>query len=426
MAMYKALVPWIGGLIVIGTVYGMIKKVETRLILFASGLIMCLVALNPMATFKAFEKSMTNANLISVILSVMGFTFVMRLTGANEHLVNLVARPVRKFKFAVLPASMLVTYFVSISLTSASGLAAAVGSILIPLMVSSGVHPAIAAAVVIACNQGAHLMPGGTHNTMIAKLAGVPIMDVMTVYAPLGLITGIVAMITLCAVAFIRKEHKGYEGTLTQDDKEFKVNYLMAIAPLVPLTLILIGTRPFAKAWGLNVPASMLIGAMVTFVVAQPRQTPAEVVKAFFNGMGTAYGKVLGLIIAAGVFTAGLNEVGLIKLLLANMTGVKSAVGIAASAGPVLIAVLTGSGDAAAIAFNEAVTPHAATFGWTIQRLGSLAAISAGLGRSMSPVAAATIVAAGIAGVSPVEVAKRSVIPMIAAIIASVVYVLAF
>lgn len=413
----------------IGTVFGMVKKVETRLILFASGLIMCIVALNPMAAFKAFEKSMTNANLISVILSVMGFTYVMKLTGANDHLVHFLARPVKKFKFAVLPASMLVTQLVSVSLGSASGLAAAVGTILIPLMVSCGVHPAVAAAVVITAKQGGSWMPGGTHSAMVSKMAGIPVIDVTSqFYGPMGTVAGIVGMITLLAVAFIRKEHKGYEGAMVQAqaEEEFKVNYVMAVVPLIPLTLIVIGSQPFAKNWGLNIPASMLIGAIITFLVAQPRKSPTEIVKAFFTGMGHAYGNVLGIIIAAGVFTAGLTEVGLIDVLLNNLTGVKSAVGVVASAGPALIAVLTGSGDAAAIAFNEAVTPHAATFGWAIPKLGILAAVSAGLGRSMSPVAAATIIAAGIANISPVEVAKRAAIPMIAALISLIVYATIF
>lgn len=34
--------------------------------------------------------------------------------------------------------------------------------------------------------------------------------------------------------------------------------------------------------------------------------------------------------------------------------------------GPYFMAILVGSGDAATMAFNEAVTPHAATFGMSV------------------------------------------------------------
>ena len=39
------------------------------------------------------------------------------------------------------------------------------------------------------------------------------------------------------------------------------------------------------------------------------------------------------------------------------------------------------SGDAAAFAFNEAVTPHAPSFGMTVPTLGTMAALAGALGR---------------------------------------------
>ena len=60
----------------------------------------------------------------------------------------------------------------------------------------------------------------------------------------------------------------------------------------------------------------------------------------------------------------------------------------------------------------------AAQFGMTPAHLGSLAMIGGALGRSMSPVAAAAIIAAGLAGVNPVELTKRNAIPMLAAAVA--------
>ena len=78
--------------------------------------------------------------------------------------------------------------------------------------------------------------------------------------------------------------------------------------------------------------------------------------------------------------------------------------------------VITGSGDAAAFAFNEAVTPHAPSFGMTVPTLGTMAALAGALGRTMSPISA--IVICGLAGVSnPIELTKRLAIPMIIAVI---------
>lgn len=49
------------------------------------------------------------------------------------------------------------------------------------------------------------------------------------------------------------------------------------------------------------------------------------------------------------------------------------------------LTVITGSGNAAAFAFNEAVTPFAPEFGMKIEDLGFIACISATLGRVSSP-----------------------------------------
>ena len=97
-----------------------------------------------------------------------------------------------------------------------------------------------------------------------------------------------------------------------------------------------------------------------------------------------------------------------IDLFVNYLTHANEVAKIGGSVGPYVFGVLTGSGDAAAFAFNEAVTPHAAEFGMKIDGLGYLAMIAAGLGRMSSPLAGGLILLSGIAGVSPIEVVKRT------------------
>ena len=79
---------WAALAVVCITVYGLLKRWETRLVLLTSGFAMCLLALDPIAAFKQFDKSMTNASLIVVVCSAMGFARVMNLTGCDLHLAN--------------------------------------------------------------------------------------------------------------------------------------------------------------------------------------------------------------------------------------------------------------------------------------------------------------------------------------------------
>lgn len=52
---------WIAVLVIIATIYCLIKRHETRLVLFTAGLFLCCISMKPMAALDQFAKSMTNA-----------------------------------------------------------------------------------------------------------------------------------------------------------------------------------------------------------------------------------------------------------------------------------------------------------------------------------------------------------------------------
>lgn len=133
--------------------------------------------------------------------------------------------------------------------------------------------------------------------------------------------------------------------------------------------------------------------------------------------MGDSFGDIFGLIVTANIFVAGLQALGLIKLLINYMTTSPAIAKAAAIAGPLGMAIISGSGEAAAIAFNKAVSVHAPQFGMDVMHMGSLAVLSGGIGRSMSPVAGCVIICAGIAKINPLEIIKCNALAMIAALL---------
>jgi DcuC family C4-dicarboxylate transporter len=167
----------------------------------------------------------------------------------------------------------------------------------------------------------------------------------------------------------------------------------------------------------MGVPHAMLIGALIGIAVT--RRSPTDITKAFFDGMGSAYAQVLGIIIAAGTFVGGMTAIGLVKFFIDSLTHSSGIAKYAATFGPWALAIISGSGDAAAFAFNEAVTPHARTFGLEVINMGSIAALGGAIGRTMSPINAAGIICATIAGVSPMDMAKRNALGMTIAVIVS-------
>jgi len=426
---------FIGALIVIATFYAIIKRYETRLVLFTSGLLMALISLQPMAAFDAFATRMVNQGLVTAICSVMGFAYVAKLTKCDQHLVRLLTSPLSKVRAILIPGAVIITYVINIALTSAAGVSAAVGAILIPTLIAAGIKPEMAATAVFAGTFGSVLSPGNSHNVMVSELSGADVMSVISTHATSSIVAVVIGAVSLTIISRMLKEDQGYEPPMVtgsadgaapaQAGEAEPVNILKALVTVFPLVLLILATPQVGLLPPvINIPTAMLIGAILAFVVS--RTDPQEISKAYFAGLGHAYTNVIGIIIAASVFTAGMGAIGLTGALVEAMKQSTGIVNIGATFGPFIIAVLGGSGDAATLAFNEAITPHAAEFGLTIAHLGSVANVAGALGRTMSPVAGAAIVCAGLAGVSPVELAKRNAPGMIIAAIVFMLMMLVF
>lgn len=407
---------WVGVIILLLAIYCLIKQYETRMVLFVAGLLMTLFALDPMSAFKGFSSAMKGASVIEIITSSMAFAFVMDYTKCDKHLVHLLAKGLKKAGPALIPGAVLATAFVHISIPSAAGCVASVGTVLIPILIGAGVHPAMAASAIFAGTFGATMLHPGFHqNVIISQATHRPPVEIVANHFTDVLIIGAVVAIGVTAVAFLRKEHKGYDQK--QEEVNFVVNIPRALVPLVPLVLIMLGSMQIIPALKvLAISHAMIIGAMVACLVT--RTSPGEISNAFFKGLGNGFGHIYGIIICSAVFVAGLTSTGLLKTMINFMSTNPAYAKASASFGPFVLAVICGSGDAASVAFNNAVTPHAASFGIDALNLGSSAAIAGCLGRTMSPIAGAAMVCCGLAGISnPMELAKRNAPVMIAAVL---------
>ncbi len=400
---------WAAVIVVIGAVYGLVRRWETRLVLLASGLLMALLSMQPMMAFKQFDKSMTNGSLIIAICSAMGFAAVVSITKCDVHLVRLLTKPLKKLGLFLLPACMAVTSVIATAIPSMAGLCASVAPTMIPILVRAGFRPALAAAAVGSCMLPAYFNPGVSHNPFIAKLAGIEVIDFIGAHGVMTLTLGVASIVLITVMCIVygdyRKEGFGEFKTEAASELPENANILYALAPLVPVVLLVVFSLwvPQVK---ISVATAMLVGMI--YAMAVTRSDPQAVTKKFFDGMGKGYASIMGIIIAAGVFAAGLRACGVIDLFVDFLKHSNEIAKIGGSVGPFILGVLTGSGDAAAFAFNEAVTPHAPAFGLTIDGLGYLAMISAGLGRMASPLAGGIIVLAGIAMVNPIEIVKRT------------------
>ncbi len=427
---------------IVAVVALLIMKKDTKTVLIGVGLVLCVLCLKPLDGLSAFTSYMTKAGLIKAICASMGFAFVMKFTGCDRALVNLLTRPLGNIGFLLIPIVVALTYFINIAIPSAAGCSAAVGATLIPVMMAAGVKPEMAGAAIFAGTFGGVLSPGSAHNVFVTDMVkahnpSYTVQDVIAVQFSSAITALIVVLIVISITAIVCKDYTRGVNYLAQrensagadgaspaasaagsnlDAQPQKLNVLHALMPLVPLVILIIGgtsklnTISFLKWTKMGVAEAMLLGAIVTIVITMTN--PQKITKEFFKGMGSAYADIMGIIIAAGVFVAGLSACGAIDFVIEWLKGEQGYVKFGGTFVPFFMGVVTGSGDAAAMAFNTAVTVHADALGFEQDKLGMAVAISGALGRSASPIAGACIVCAGLAMVSPIQIAKRTALGM--------------
>ena len=305
-------------------------------------------------------------------------------------------------------------------------------------MMAAGVKPEMAGAAVFAGTFGSVLSPGSAHNVFVADMVkahnpSYTVQDVIGVQFSSAITALIVVLIVMSITAIVCKDYTKGVNYLAQkeggansvasnsadgsnlDAQPQKINVLYALMPLVPLVILVIGGPSlnqvsFLKWTKMGVAEAMLLGAILTIAVTLT--DPQKITKEFFKGMGSAYADIIGIIIAAGVFVAGLSACGAIDFVIEWLKNEQGYVKFGGTFVPFFMGVVTGSGDAAAMAFNTAVTVHADQLGFAQDKLGMAVAISGALGRSASPIAGACIVCAGLAMVSPIQIAKRTALGM--------------
>lgn len=411
-----SLTAWIAVAVIIATVIGLIKKFEVRVTLLCAGIGLCLISGKPMAALDQFAKMMTSDILVQAITAAMGFAVLIGYTKADLHFVQLLASPLKRLGLFLIPAATMLTLVVNTAIPSAAGCAAAVGATMIPIMIRAGIKPVGAGAAILAGTIGSFLNPGSPHQNMIGQYIGISGMEVILRSMPTYLTLWAISVVSVTIVAFLFKDHhsSGEVAEITScGERVEKVNLLYAIAPLVPLVLLVLGNT-CVPALKMGVAQAMVIGAIYTMLVT--RANPAKACTEFFKGCGSGFANIVSIIVAASVFAMGLRATGLVDALIDVLRTSSEYARWGGILGPYFMALLVGSGDAATMAFNEAVTPHAQSFGMSVLSLGNLAYVAGALGRTMSPIAGVVIVIAGICHVNPIDICKRTAPGMIVAV----------
>ncbi|WP_438481719.1 C4-dicarboxylate transporter DcuC [Oleiharenicola lentus] len=401
--------------------YLLVRQVDVRLVLFGAGLLLALLAGKPLGVFDAFIAEMGNGKTIGPICSAMGYSFVLRATGCDRAMVSRLMAPLRRAGWLLLPGGCVVAFFTNVAINSQTAAAAAVGPILVPLLIAAGFPAVVAAATLLLGTSCGNLCnPGEADLVAIHDANGAPMAQILSFILP-PVLGGFAVLVTVFTVlnarsrsaAAIPTTHEASSATTLISEPLWKA--FMPPLPVVMIFVMLPGfifdnlPAPFER--GLPVPYAMLVSTIVVLLASW--RGVSAIVKSFFEGMGQAYAQIISLIVTASCFIAGITAVGLTEKLVNFAATSGFAAKIAASVFPGLLAVVCGSGTGPSVAFSKAVLP--ALRGDQLAHgidLGVLGAIAANYGRTLSPVAAVVIFTCTLAGVAVPVVIRKMVVPL--------------
>jgi C4-dicarboxylate transporter, DcuC family len=447
----------LAGLVVIAIAIAVIiRGVDVRLVLLLAALALGCLAGQPDVIVQKILTTLVNEQFVIPIGCCLGFVYVLRQTGCDEHLVRLLVRPIQRVRPLLIPGTVLIGALVNVPVISQTSTAALVGTVLVPLLRAAQMSPVtLGSALLLGSSIGGEILnPGAPEVRTVSQASGAALTPHSWVARalPLILIELTVAMtvfwlLSLRAESHLSRDRKGAENSSHLDrhgsEKDsFRINLLKAAIPFVPITLLFLTALPepfrllyVPEEWLVDVkhfqgtPSQLrssfdcrLIGSAMLIGVAAAalanRRQIHRTALTFFEGVGFAFAQIISLIVAASCFGEGVKLIGLAELLGRTLETWPRLLVPAAIVLPMSFALVCGSGMATTQSLFGFFVEPARYLHYDLLRLGALISFAAAAGRTMSPVAAVTLMCASLAEINPIQLVRRVVIPLLAGLLA--------
>ena len=160
---------------------------------------------------------------------------------------------------------------------------------------------------------------------------------------------------------------------------------------------------------------SFVVAVFVELLAKRKAQAVLKETGTFFTGMGDVM-SIVALLVAAQTFVQGLTSLGIINLVqnaMQNMSGSGIVLPIIMVLFTAVIVLLSGSGTALVFAMIPLIIPLSKAAGIDPVALSIPMQLAGNLLRAVSPVAAVVLIVAGTTKLSPIQIVKRTSVPMI-------------
>lgn len=442
-------------------IFMLVKKMDIKITMFAMGVVLLYIAtfmgntiggegfktsgltlLDPLLVIiNEFKSTLNSAGFIIMILG--GYTSYMTAIGANEVTVHTLTKPIKKIRsvYFLVPVVFLIGNLLSLVIPSASNLAIILLATLYPVLRQAGMTPLTTAAVIATT---ATVMPtplGGDNVAIATELAkysefqGLTVSDyVIRYHAAVSIPT----LLVMAIAHYVWQKHMDNKKCNADVDavelptineinggRLYKIVY--TILPVFPI-ILLVAVYISELITGVSINVSVELATLFSFIVAifceavRNKSTEKAFGKTenFFKGMGNAL-PIVALLVAATVYVSGLKSIGLITSIQNAMLNIQgSGLGfilpLILVALTIVIVLVSGSGTALFYALVPLMVPLATAAGISALAVTIPMALAGNIIRAVSPVAAVVMIVSGTVKISPLELVKRTSIPMISGV----------
>ncbi len=440
--------------IIVITAIALYRKLNPQGILITAGLAMCIISLFALGNSIELKHPTGNAgfdiiklidetfvNNISraglMIMTIGGYVAFMNHIEATQTLVRLSMKPLsfmRRFPMLAAVLTIPIGQMLFITTPSATGLGLLLVASIYPILTSLGVSRLTALSMIAATtlfDQG----PGSANTALAAQLIGINNVEYFISHQlPLVIPTTIIVMITFCISNWYFDKYSPQDNGENVNVEAFSTTApaFYALFPILPLILLVV----FSPYVGLINPpikldtttamfASLFTTMLIHLLRIRHIKKVYESISAFWKGMGNVFGKVVTLIVASEIFSKGLIQLHFIDSLIQLSTGAgfsELTIVIVFSLIIFGAAVLMGSGNAAFFSFGPLMPGIATQLGIPSYIMILPSQLASSMGRSASPIAGVIVAIAGVAGASPIELAKRNLVPLTLSVIFLITY----
>ena len=360
------------------------------------------------------------------IMLIGGFALFMSAIGASQVMVKVAAKPLMKLNspYLMLALAFILGQALSLFISSATGLALLLMATLYPVLIRLGCSKAGVAAV-LASTCAIEFGPASGNSILAAQTAG---MDITAFFVgeQLPIVTVLIIAVALIHALTQRyfdkldaKSNAEQDSLAHVDDAQSDAPMFYLLLPMLPLFFMLtfskLGIESIKVSLANAILLSIFIGLVCEFIRVKQAKPVFDKLQGIFNDMGKVFAAVVTLIVAGQTFSMGLKSIGAIDAMLEMASGA----GLSAAIIILFMAILTftisalmGSGNTAFFSFAPMVPQIAQKIGANAADMILPIQLSAGMGRTISPIAGVIIAVAGISGLSPFDIVRRTFIPM--------------